>query len=171
MLIEDTLLLGGLAVALALSIGNLRAWGWLAAIATSYAISAIWWRVGLPGPAFIGGALDALICLGIYFWGRLRWEMVVWRLFQLSVLVNLITLAGDYGYILALPHGVHSTILEAINWLALAWIGGTGAVQNVGAAHATGSRFMRHLLGFVASLHRERTQPPFTQCRGKATTR
>lgn len=171
MLFEDALLLAGLIVALALSVGNLRAWGWLAAIAASYAVSAIWWRSGLPAPAFIGGVLDALICLAIYFWGKLRWEMVVWRLFQFSVLVNLITLAGDYGLVTSLPHNAHSVTMEAINWLALAWIGGTGAAQNVGAAHVHGHRLISRLRGFVAALYRERTQPPFTHVKGKAAIR
>lgn len=159
----DIGLLVGLMLALAISIGNRRAWGWLFAAAASYAVSTLYWRSGLPYPSFIAGLCDAAICLAVYFFARLKWEMWVWRLFQVSVGVNIIYLAGSLNVIPSLSHNDYSVILEIINWLALAFIGGTGFVQLIGASDVTASRgFAGRIRGLVGSLSRSRKDTPFT---------
>jgi len=167
----DAWLLAGLLLALGASFGNWRAWSWLGAAAVSYATSTMYWRTGLPHPAFIGGIMDALICLGIYFFGRFRWEMWVWRLFQFSLLVNLIYLGATFGGTGSQLHNAYAVTLEAVNWLALFWIGGNGLAQAIGAAnadpavHSPGGGLRR----LVRALYRQRAHPPFYKARPKWT--
>ena len=156
----------GLILALALSVGNHRAWAWLGAAALSYVVSTIYWRLDLPYAPFIGGLVDAAICLGVYFFARYRWEMWVWRLFQVSMLVNLVYLGGTLSLWPSLSHNAYAVILEAVNWLAWVWIGGNGAVQVMGTAdddlHSPASGLWR----LVRALSRERTNPAFHKAAG-----
>jgi hypothetical protein len=162
----DTSLLIGLCVALAVSVGNKRAWGWLLAGAASYTASVLYWRSGLPYAPFIAGMCDALICLAIYFWAKTRWEMMVWRLFQASVLVNIVYLGGTLNAWPSPSHNAYSIILELINWAALLWIGGNGAYQPVGAstdALPTAGGPLRRLHRALSALHKPRATPAFTK--------
>ncbi len=163
MSVVDTMLAIGLCFALAFSVGNKRAWGWLLAAATAYIVSTLYWRSGQPYAPFIGGMLDALICLAVYFFAAYRWELWVWRLFQVSVGVNLYYLAGTYGIVPSLGHNDYSIMLEAINWLALAFIGGTGAFQDAGASYASdaATRPWYSIHRIVGALYRARTHAPF----------
>jgi hypothetical protein len=168
----DLFLLTGLIVALAVSVGNFRAWGWLLAAAASYAVSTVYWRTGLPYGAFIAGMCDALLCLAVYFVGRLKWEMWVWRVFQLSVLVNFVYLGGTLQVWPVFSHDTYSIVLEAINWIALLWIGGHGAVQAVGAsddATASGVAW-RRVYRALLPLYRERKDAPFYKAARKWTS-
>lgn len=155
----------GLIVALAVSVGNWRAWAWLGAAALSYVVSTIYWRLNLPYAPFIGGLADAAICLGLYFFARYRWEMWVWRLFQLSVLINLVYLGGSLNLWPSPSHNAYSAMLEAVNWLALLWIGGNGAVQVIGAADADAHSPYGGLRRLVRALYRERAEPAFHKAR------
>lgn len=159
----DLSLLAGLIVALAVSLGDRRAWGWLLAAAASYVVSVVYWRSGLPYGAFIAGMCDALVCLAVYLRGKHKWEMGVWRLFQFSVLVNIVYLGGELHAWPSLGHNAYSIMLEAINWAALLWIGGNGAFQPVGESDARSSAggFVRGIRRALVSLHRERKIPPF----------
>lgn len=158
----DKALLVGLVVALVASYGHKRAWGWLLAVGLSYAVSTLYWRSGMAYPSFIAGLCDALICLGVYFFGRQKWEMWVWRLFQVSVGINLLYLAGNLRVIPPIAHNDYSVILETINWIALAFIGGTGLVQTIGAhdARATGGLVGR-IRRIAGALSRKRKDTPF----------
>jgi hypothetical protein len=165
----DTMFAIGLCVALALSLGQTRLWVWLLTAAVSYTVSVLYWRSGLPYAAFVAGLCDALICLGVYFFGRMRWEMWVWRLFQVSVGVNLYYLMQQYGIpsrlglSWSLSHNDYSIILEVINWIALLFLGGTGAVQPVGGSHASNASggLVGGLRRAALPLFRKRTHPPF----------
>lgn len=161
----DLSLLIGLMVALAVSLGNRRAWGWLLAGAASYAVSVLYWRSGLPYAPFIAGLCDAAVCLVIYFRANFRWEMWVWRLFQFSVLVNIVYLGGTLEAWPSLSHNAYSIILEAINWAALLWIGGNGAIQAIGATDALSSPGgpLRRVRRALSALYRERKHPAFTK--------
>lgn len=161
----DVSLLIGLMLALAVSVGNLRAWKWLLAAAASYVVSVVYWRSGLPYAAFIGGMCDAAICLTVYFLAKFRWEMWVWRLFQFSVLVNIVYLGGELQAWPSLSHNAYSIILEAINWAALLWIGGNGAIQAIGATDAFPSAggSLRRLRRALSPLYRDRKAPAFTK--------
>ena len=168
----DTAFSIGLILALAFSIGNARAWAWLGAGAASYIVSTIYWRLGLPHAPFIGGLADAAICLAVYLWGRYRWEMIVWRLFQASVAVNVVYASilfvlikvlhypPDFPHA-SLLHNAYSGMLEVINAIALLWIGGNGAMQIIGATNAHRDRPWRRVLGPVSALYRERKDVPF----------
>lgn len=158
----DTALMIGAAVALALTGMNLRAMAWVLAMAASYAVSTVYWRMGLPHGAMVAGLADAAICLGVYFFGQLRWEMHLWRLFQASVAVSIIYLGGDLGAWPELSHNAYSVMLVAINWAVLALIGGTGIAQAIGAANVYS---VHGVLGPLHSLFRERKTPAFTKVR------
>lgn len=167
----DMSLLVGLIVALAMSVGNFRAWGWLLIVAASYAIATVYWRTGLPYGAFVAGMCDTMICLAVYFFGKAKWEMWIWRLFQVSVAVNFAYLGGTLHVWPIFNHEVYSIILEAINWIALLWIGGHGAVQVVGAsddADASGFAW-RRVYRALLPLYRERKVAPFHKARHKWT--
>lgn len=161
----DTGLAAGLCLALAVSFGNWRAWGWLLAIACSYVVSTIYWRSGMPYGAFIAGMCDATVCLGLYHFARVKWELWVWRLFQFSVAVNLIYSAMTIGVIASRFHNEYSVILETVNWIALAFIGGSGAMPPIGAHdvdpadHSIRGRFLR----LVRPLYELRAASPWHQ--------
>lgn len=159
----------GLCVALSLSMGQGRVWGWLLAAAASYTVSTLYWRSGLPYGAFVAGLSDAMICLAVYFVAKRRWEMWVWRLFQVSVGVNLFYLAQQYGipYRLglrwSLSHNDYSIILEIINWVALLFLGGTGVLQPVGGSNASGAvaGIAGRIRRLALPLFGPRAHPPF----------
>lgn len=165
----DTALALGLCFALAFSMGHPRIWAWLLAAAASYTVSSLYWRAGLPYAPFIAGMCDALIVLAVYFLGKERWEMWVWRIFQVSVGVNLFYLAQQYGipYRLglrwSLSHNDYSIILEVINWVALLFLGGTGVAQPVGGSHASGAvaGIASRLRRLALPLFGPRAHPPF----------
>lgn len=161
----DVALLIGLLVALVVSYRSNRAWGWLLAAAASYTSSTIYWRSGLPGAPLVGGLCDAAVCLAIYFYGQFKWEMWLWRLFQLSVAVNLVYLAGMAGMIASLSHNDFAAILEAINWIALIFIGGTAIFQMTGAPNAFAGRPWDRVRRAMLSLQRERKTPAFHKVR------
>lgn len=154
-------LLVGAAVAALVAWGNWRAIGWLAALQISIAVSVAYWKSGLPYGEAVAGGCDAAVCLGIYFFGKYLWEMWVWRLAQLMLLVNLCYLAGNVGIFYNIDHDVYSSILEVINWIAIASIGGTAILNrvdvDVGSAHSWPR--VRHL---VRALREKRAKPPFT---------
>lgn len=159
----------GLCFALAFSIGQGRVWGWLLAAAASYTVSVLYWRSGLPYAPFIAGMCDAVICLLVYFLAKLDWEMKVWRLFQFSCGVNLYFLAQQYGIPArlgvpwSLSHNDYSIILEAINWAALIFLGGTGAFQTAGGQNASAAAFgiAGRIRRLVLPLFGPRAHPPF----------
>jgi hypothetical protein len=158
----DTALLAGLLVALAVSAGHWRTWGWLLAATVSYAVSTLYWRSDLPYGAFIAGLCDAAICLAVYFLAKYRWELWVWRLFQVSVGVNIWYLAAQHGMAPYLSHGIYSVILETINWTALIFLGGTGFFQPVGGqdASAADGRLGPRIRRALSPLYRARTHAP-----------
>ena len=152
-----------LCFALAFSVGHRRAWGWLLSAAASYIVSTIYWRSGQPYGAFIAGMCDALVCLAVYFFAALKWEMAVYRLFQLAVGVNFYYLGVTLGIFPSLSHNDYAVILEIINWLALLLIGGSGALQVAGATDAPDavSRPWYSVHRLVLSLYGTRKAPAF----------
>ena len=118
-----------------------RAWLWILAGAASFVASTAYARYGLPLPPLITALCDAAVCLAIYAYpwrasesvDRYRWELGVYRLFQLSVLVSIVFLgmvlfrspsASNFWYV---------TALELINWAVLLLIVGTAVAQWAGA--------------------------------------
>lgn len=165
----DLGLLAGFVVAMVLGAGQQRVWGWLFAGAMSYVVSVIYWRSGLPYGAAVAGLCDAAVCLSVYFLGRYQWEMWVWRIFQTAVAVNLFYLAQQYGIparlglMWSLSHNDYSVMLEALNWIALLLLGGTGVLQMAGGLDASNavSNAAGGLRRLVRPLFRPREQPHF----------
>lgn len=159
--VDLSLLVGAIIVA-ALCVRMPRGLIWLGAGALSYIGSVIWWRVGLPHGAAVAGALDVAICLGIYFFGRFKWEMAIWRLFQASVAINFLYQLSEVGVFVDIPHDAYSSMLEAINWLVLLTIGGTAALQGVRVSHdVLGISAWLNVRRVVLSLHEERARHSF----------
>lgn len=138
---------------------------WIAAGASSFVVSTAWWRYDMPYPPAFTLGLDAAVCLLIYFFGRERWEERIYQIFQLSVLVSLVYLAGpiEIGtFTIHMSHWLYVVMLEICNWLALAVIGGTAILDGIkehesGAGYARGHR-VRHAR---ASWREVRSSPPF----------
>jgi hypothetical protein len=153
----------GLIVALAVTVGNVRAWGWLGTIAASYVVATIYWRLGGPEAPFVAGMCDAAICLAVYFLARNKWEIVVGKLYLASVAVNMVYYFGTMGLVASLSHNDYAAILEAINWLALIWIGGTTSLQLVGEDDGVSAHSLcRNLYRLMHPVFRPRRHPPFT---------
>lgn len=134
-----------------------RSSAWVLIMTLSFLSGVLWQRASLPYQAFANGAFDGALCLSIYFFGKFDWEMKIFRIFQVSVLISLIRLSGY------LPdHLIYVSILEACNWAALAVIGGTGAIE-WSKRNAVG--FNHHPRGIVLrnlhSLCEKRTDTPW----------
>lgn len=158
----DLMFLCGFILAAALSFGDPRAWLWLAFGAVNYAISATWWRTGAPSPIVMSAALDAMVALGIYIYGRQRWEMWLRWTFLAMLAVNLYAL-GSLAPSWPVPfpslsHNAYSYTLEVLNGAALLWIGFNGLTQMVGG-YDVGATVRRSRGAFrwaVAALHAPR---------------
>lgn len=132
-----------------------RAWLWLAAGATSFTATALYEAWGLGFHPVVTGLFDAVVCLTIYFVASQRWEMWLYRIFRVSVLVSLLRAAG-----LIEDHTLYIIALEACNWTALVVIG-SGAVgglvdDRVGTGWPPGDRLRRALV----ALRSPRATPP-----------
>lgn len=128
---EFWLIVGGLCVML-VSFRNPRGAAWIMLILADLIGTTAYWKAGLPYGEVITGGADALVCLGIYFAGKFRWEMIVYLLFQASFMVSLIYLGLHTFGIIAIDQDAYSSVLEAINWLAFLAIGGNSALQLFG---------------------------------------
>lgn len=147
-----------------LSWRNPRGIAWIIAGAISYTVSVIYWRSGLPLPEGVAGTLDALVCVAIYARAREQWELsVIWRLFQTSVAVNFLFLAGNIGVFPRISIDLYSAILEALNVLVLLSIGGWSFAQMAGWSNGLDrSRLSRNpVRRLVSALGNRRSTPPF----------
>lgn len=165
-----------------------RAVLWLCVGALSYIVSAFWHRLGGPSPLIAASACDAAIVLALYAWAREKWEMGLWRIFQIMLGANILAYAVPFpafadflgplfiGAFGAMPSEVHlhNAFLASIdlaNVSALAWIWINGAPQNVGDAGRLDPPRARFpaLLGFrraLLALRRQRAHPPFWKVHG-----
>ena len=150
---QVALLIGAVITAL-ISFRTPRAVIWIGAGAASFVFSTAYARVGWGYPPAFTAVLDASICFAIYFSAKTRWEMYLFLLFQGSVLVSTMYLAGIIG-----PHWAYIAFLEGINWLALGVIGGTSALSWIGNAGRDHHWFVRHLRGADRALHAEIHKP------------
>lgn len=160
-------LLIGAVVASLLSMRLPRAQIWLLTIAAAFAFSTAWQRAGLPfHPAFTLGC-DAGVCLAIYFLGREKWEIGLYRIFQASVLTSLIFLAGPlevFGAVFRMSNYGYVVMLEAWNWLALLVIGGVGLSETLKGRvneNAAGHRRFADFLGAIRAWRASRQSEPF----------
>ncbi len=156
-------LLIGAVLAAGLSYRNPRALIWILGAALDYTVSVVYWRTGLPYAEAVAGMCDATLCLCLYFGARERWELVIYRLFQVSLAVNIFFLAGNLGIIPMVSQDTYASILELLNWLALLLIGGVGVAQWVGAPSVAARRSTGRLGRAVRSLRSPRKTRPFHQ--------
>jgi hypothetical protein len=156
--VEGIMVIGYALAALAMA----RALVWLALGAGVFVASSVYWRMGGPHPELLAGALDAGVCLAIYFYGRQRWEMWVWRLFQVMLLVNMMHLAGSIGIFYDISRTAYAITLEVMNWLVILLIAGTGILQRVGYDYGGVTGPWRGVRGVVHTLCEKRQTPPFT---------
>lgn len=126
------LLIGAVTVA-ALSWRLEHAWLWIGAGAASFVASTAWGRYDLPMAPLFTAFCDAVVCLLIYGVAKRVWELKLYRLFQASVLVSLVYFGLVMWWPAVASKATYVTILEIINWLALALILGTGATQWISA--------------------------------------
>lgn len=159
--VEGIMLLG-YAVGALVAMGNLRAMAWLGLGAAVFTASSVYWRTGLPHPELVAGAFDTIVCLTIYFAGRERWEMWIWRLFQVMLMLNIIRLAGTVGIYPNADHGTYAVLLEVTNWLVILLISGTAGLQRIGYGYGGAADPWHRVSGLVRALHAQRSRPPFT---------
>lgn len=160
--VDISLLVGAVVVAL-ISFNNRRGILWIGVAALSYINATIAWRLELPGAEAITGFGDAGVCLTVYFFGRYRWELWIWRLFQTSVAISMLYLAGNLGVFLSIPHEIYSILMEAINWLLLLLIGSISVLQRVGAADVRALRPWNRIRDLALVVRAQRTRAPFYQ--------
>lgn len=131
-----------LAVALAWNVP--RAVFWLSLGALSYVSSAMWHNAGLPYGTFYGAATNLLICYGLWIYADQRWEMRLWNLFHLMLMVDILYMTGAIA-----DHLIFAEALELINFLAMLLISGTGIVER-----ADGIRSGPYRNRWIDSFHR-----------------
>lgn len=133
-----------------------RAWVWIFAAFLSFAASAIYWRLGLPHHPAFTAFCDSSICLAVYFVGKERWEMRLYKVFQFSVLVSLIKLGGF------IPEGaLYPAALEILNVVALLVIGGTAILAGASDERHTFGHRRRPVHRAMHPLRAARATPPF----------
>jgi len=163
---QIALLIGAVAASL-LSMQLPRAQLWVLTMTAAFVFPTIWQRADLPfHPAFTLGC-DAGVCLAIYFFGREKWEVGLYRIFQASVLTSLLFLAGPievFGTVFLMGNYVYVAMLEFWNWLALLVIGGVGLSEILkGRVHenSSGHWWGADLLGSVSAWRTSRQAQPF----------
>lgn len=98
-----------------------RAWLWIFVGFLSFLVSAVWWRLGLPHHPAATLVCDAAVCLSIYSLAKEEYEIWLYDIFRLSVLISLLKLFGIIHENL-----VYAAALECVNFAALLLLGGTG---------------------------------------------
>lgn len=99
---------------------------WIAIMAGNFILCTVYARSGLSYPPAFTLALDTLTCLAIDYYAREKWELRLFNIYQISVLISVLRLFGivDSKYIYVLS-------LELCNWLALLLIGGTAVLDRI----------------------------------------
>lgn len=127
-----------------------HSWLWISAWALSFVASTAYFRLGLPYYPIATLFFDGCLSIAIYGKARERWELLLMRLVQCSILISLV-----YSYLLFFQktvahHWLYIVLLETVNWAALALILGTAALDRIRAngdssAHHWVSGLYRHL--------------------------
>lgn len=110
---------------LSLFAGQVRGAAWVLAIVLDLAASTSWWTHGLPQADLFTAGCDFAVCILIYLFAAHRWELWLFRLYMVSVLVSIIDLAANIWAPGWLDHDTYSIALEVINYAAFMTIGGT----------------------------------------------
>ena len=156
---ETVLLIGALVTAI-VARHLPRAWLWIASGSLSFVASSAYWKFGLPHHGAFTLVCDSLVCLSIYFAGREQWETRLYNVFQFSVLISILRMAGflDYGV-------VYAGMLELCNLAALALITGTAILDGVANGNRSFGDWGRNIHRASDSLRKARAQDPFHKVR------
>lgn len=130
MSVFELALIIGAAITAIISRRNPRGVAWVAAITADLIASTAYWRADLPYAEVFTAMCDASICFGIYFIGRYRWEMWVWRLYQVSLLISFLYLGVHVFGLSSVSQDDYSSLLEIVNWIAFLSIGGISIRQS-----------------------------------------
>jgi len=152
---EVTLLISA-TVAAFLSRGLPRAWLWIASGALSFAVSAAWWRLGLPHHPAATLVCDAMVCFAVYSLAREEFEIWIFNLFRLSVLISLLKLFGVIQ-----ENWIYAAALECVNFAALLLLGGTGILAGTANGGHTLGSWIGGLRRLGLSLRAARRAPPW----------
>lgn len=135
---------------------NRRALGWIACGAASFALTLAWQYSELPYHAGICALADAAQCLLIYFFGRYKWELALYRVWQVSILLGIMRffglIASQYGFV---------TALELCNWAALAVIVAPKYTASLSDVAPDWRWPHRHLHRALRSLRETRAETPW----------
>jgi len=151
-----------------------RAWLWIGCLAASFIVSVAylynapqgytggslwaWW----PPSSVIAGLCDVAVCLALRAWGVRLWESLLFTLMLFSVAVNIAYSASILlNWPPIPPQEAYAIILEAINYIALIIIGGTGILKSIGSIDAHSDFFRRIVHSIrVASDTFQKKAPP-----------
>ena len=136
-----------------ISLRNSRGVAWVFLITADLIASTAYWKAGYPYGEVFTAACDATICLGIYFAGKFRWEMWLYRLYLASFGWSLVYLATRAF----VDQDTYASGLEVINWVAFLSIGGISASQLAGRHNVLGlsGNWRRRFPAFVSPVLRE----------------
>lgn len=157
----DIAIFAGVLVSAFISKDNKRGLLWLALMTFSYLLSSTYWRSGFPHSEVVAGLCDVFICFSVYYLGRERWELWLWRLFQVSLLTNILYLANGVFSWGMVSHEAYSIVLELLNWLAIISIGTISAMMSKGFTNGRAFDPWVSVFGFVrpvyakARIHKE----------------
>jgi len=133
-----------------------RAWLWISVGALSFVVSATWWRLHLPYHPAATLVCDALVCLTIYSLAREEFEIWLFNLFRLSVLVSLLKLFGVIQENL-----IYAAALECVNFAALLLLGGTGILAGTANGGHTFGSWIGSFRRLRRALRAARRSPPW----------
>lgn len=134
-----------------------RAVFWVALGVLSGVASAYWHDAGLPHGAAFGAFTNLAICFLLYALAEKRWEMRLWNVFHLMIVVDILYLAGAIR-----SHYQFAVALELANWLGLVVIGSAGILDRSPHAGTLARRARDWAPDFVyRALHEKRSRPPF----------
>ncbi len=153
---ELALIYGAIAIVL-ISLRNSRGVAWVFMITADLIASTAYWKAGYPYGEVFTAACDATICLGIYFAGKFRWEMWLYRLYLASLGWSLVYLAVRAITLDLVSQDTYASGLEFINWIAFLSIGGISASQLAGRRDVLGlfGNWRRRFPAFIHPILRE----------------
>lgn len=139
-----------------------HAWLWISAWALSFVASTAYYRLGFPYYPLATLFFDGCLSIAIYGKAKERWELLLMRLVQCSILISLV-----YCYLLffqktAAHHWLYITLLETVNWAALAMIFGTASLDRIRANGGSPAyHWLSGLRGRLHSLRSARASVPW----------
>ncbi len=99
---------------------------WIALGAILYGISAAWHNAELPHALLFGAATNFAMILLLWLIADQKWEMRLWNFYHLMLLIDAL-----YAFGVIREKLIFASSLEAVNLLALLFIGATGAADRI----------------------------------------